>query len=108
MLQQTKYHPRVVHSLPYYHAVLLVFIHGLEQRLSNAAIADLLNSRCLLSPSGKPWTSVSVKHALFKLRHHQEIPSHLHKALLQLAFDGVLKPSQSLVLFAPRTPDETL
>jgi hypothetical protein len=98
------YHPRVTHSLPYYHAVLLVFIEGLTAKKTYQQIADLLNLKGLLSPSGKHWSPSSVKQAIFKLRNHKIVPSRLHTALLQLCFDGTLRPSQTFVLFEMHEP----
>lgn len=101
-MKNTTYHPRVQHSLPFYHSVLLALIEGLTLRMTDREIADHLNSRGLLSPSGRPWTQVAVRQCLFKLRNHQIVPSHLHKALLQLCFNGLLRPSQTEILFQPR------
>lgn len=90
------------HSLSYYHSILLTIISGLEQKLSDNQIAHLLNSKGLLSPTGKDWTSAAVKSSLFKLRHHREIRSALHRALLQCVFDKLLTYQEVQILFAVR------
>lgn len=102
-MKNTKiHHPRYQHSLAFYKSVLDALIYGLNQGLSDRDIAARLNSLGIRSATGKPWTSVSVKAALFKIRHHKEVASRLHQALLQLAFDGVLKASDTFVLFQQR------
>jgi hypothetical protein len=96
------FHPRVRHSPGYYRSVLTAFIDGLNRKKSDAEIAQLLTERGLLAPSGKPWTSITVKHQLYRLRHSQTRPSRLHRALLEFVFAGVLTVADSWVLFEPR------
>jgi hypothetical protein len=108
MEHSTIYHPRTEHSTRYYHQLLLVLIDALNTRQTDQQTATLLNSRAILSPSGKPWTASAVKQCLYKIRNYKEVPSKLHQALLQLAFDGVLRASQALILFAPRRQQGTL
>lgn len=104
MLDQTDtYHPRVKHSLTYYHAVLLALIEGISCHLSDRQMAELLTGKGLRAPSGKPWTATAVKSALFKLRHHRLHPNRLHQAAVQLVFDRVLQPSQLWTLFGVRS-----
>jgi hypothetical protein len=108
MDQTSTYHPRQQHSTTYYHQILLAFIDALNTSKTDKATADLLNSRAILSPSGKPWSASAVKQALFKIRNYKEVPSRLHQALLQLCFDGSLRASQALILFAPRRQQGTM
>ena len=108
MSETSTYHPRAQHSTTYYLSILLVLIDALNNRQTDQQTADLLNSRAILSPSGKPWTASAVKMALFKIRNHKETPNKLHQALLQLAWDGLIRPSQALILFAPRRQQGTL
>lgn len=96
------YGPRVQHSLAFYQNVLLTIIDGLNRKFSDAQIADLLTAKGLLAPSGKTWTAVSVRNALFKIRNHRNQPSRLHQSLLQLAWDGLINPAQAFILFEPR------
>jgi hypothetical protein len=105
-MHETKYHPRLQHSLPYYHSVLLVFIDALSTNQTDKITAALLNERGILSPSGRPWTSTAVKQAIAKIRNYKDCPNRLHQALLELCFEGTLRPSQALVLFAPRRPQQ--
>ncbi len=84
--------------------MLLCLIEGLTLRYTDKQIAELMNSRDLLSPSGKPWAANAVKHALFKLRNYHAVPSKLHTALLQLCFDGAIRTEQAFILLAPRNP----
>lgn len=106
MSQTNLYHPRVRHSSAYYFAVLRTLIESLQARSTDKTTAVLLNDRGLLSPVGKPWTASSVKQALFKLRNYKMVPSSLHRALMELCFDGVMNASQALILFSPRNPDD--
>jgi hypothetical protein len=106
MPDTNKYHPRFTHSATYYHEVLLVLIDALNTHQTDHATATLLNSRAILSPAGHPWTASAVKQSLYKLRNFREVPSRLHQALLQLCFDGELRASQALILFAPRRPQQ--
>lgn len=106
MDQTNTYHQRFQHSPEYYHQLLLVFIDALNSRQTDKQTAALLNERGLLSPVGRPWTASAVKLALFKLRNYKDTPSKLHQALLQLAWDGLIRPSQALILFAPRKPNQ--
>ena len=96
------YHPRVKHSLSYYHSVLLVLIEALNANLSDKQIADKLTAKGIKAPSGKLWTAASVKQALHKIRHWQVFPSRLHAAMLELCFAGLMQSSDALVLFQTR------
>jgi hypothetical protein len=106
MYKTNSYHPRFTHSSTYYLQLILVLIDALNTHQTDHATATLLNSRSILSPAGKPWTASAVKQSLYKLRNFREVPSKLHQALLQLAFDGTLRASQALILFAPRRPQQ--
>lgn len=94
--------PSVSHSDQYYLALLTALISAVKAGFTDRQIADYLNSRAILSPSGKPFTSNSVSQILKKLRNHKEYPSRLHKALLQLVFDGKLTAPETYILFQPR------
>ena len=99
----TPYPRTFQHSPTYYHSILLTLISGLQQKLTDSQIAHLLNSKGLLSPTGKEWTSAAVKSSLFKLRHHREVRSALHRAMLQLVFDKLLTYQEVQILFAMRS-----
>lgn len=96
------YHPRVLHSDPYYAAVLNTFIQGVRNKQSDKAIATLLNDKGLLSPRGKAWSPSGVKQALYKIRNFREIPNTLHRMLMQLCFSQAISSADALVLFTPR------
>lgn len=102
MPKTNTYHPRTAHSLSYYFAILSTMIEGLNAKLTDRELAELLNSKALLSPVGKPFTASAIKQALYRLRNHKTMPSTLHRQLLQLVFDGIMTPSEALVLFEPR------
>lgn len=97
-----EYHPRYTHSLAYYRMVIENLIKGLNAHENDEALAKRLNKIGILSPRGKQWTTTAVKQALFKMRHHKEVPSRLHQSLLQLCFDNQLKASDTFILFTPR------
>ena len=96
------FHPRTQHSLPYYNRLILMLVQGLTNKQTDREIADLLTANGVPSPSGRPWSTTAVSSALFKLRHFRTHPNRIHSALLQLIFDGYLKPSQVGILFEPR------
>lgn len=96
------FHPRVNHSLPYYHRLIVMLVQGLTTKLTDREIADLLNANAVLAPSGSRWTTAAVSAALHKLRNFRTHPSRIHGALLQLVFDGYLKVGQVGILFEPR------
>ena len=104
MDQTNNYHPRTKHSNAYYYQLILVFIKALTTRATDRQTADLLNSRAILSPVGKPWTASGVKQTLHKLRNFRDFPNKLHQVLLQLCFDGTLNPADTYILFQPRKP----
>lgn len=93
------YSTRTFHSENYYFSLLTTLINGINSKLTNAQLAEALNGCAILSPIGKPWTATAVRLALHKLRHHRDIPSNLHRALLQLVFDGRLNAPDTYVLF---------
>lgn len=96
------FNPTVLHSDVYYISVLTALISAVNTGFTDRQIAEYLNSRAILSPSGKPFTPNAISQILKKLRHHREYPSKLHKALLQLCFDGKLNAADTLILFEPR------
>jgi hypothetical protein len=96
------YHPRTSHSTGYYHRLIEALIAALHAHASDAGIAAKLNGDGIKSPSGKDWSVSSVKTMLFGIRNHHERPSKVHQALLQLCFDQVLRPAETLILFSKR------
>lgn len=100
----TYYHPRIRHSSAYYFSVLTTLIKCLQSGITDRETAKNLNESALLSPTGKPWTASSVKAALFKLRNYRDIPNGLHRALMELCFEGKLVASECLILFESRKP----
>lgn len=98
----TTYHPRTRHSAGFYRATLTALIDGLNARMSDEEIAQLLAARGLSSATGKPWTAITVRNALYRLRHPQTRPNRLHQALLQFVFAGVLTVADTWILFQPR------
>jgi hypothetical protein len=98
----TTYHPRVLHSDGYYTAVLNTLIYGVSTKKTDKEIATLLNDKGLLSPRGQKWSPSAVKQALYKIRNFREIPTTLHRVLMQLCFSQVISGADALVLFEPR------
>lgn len=93
---------RTVHSSSFYFNVITALVEGLRLGMTDRELAQHLNSKGLRSPIGNEWTTAAVTKALFKLRHHKTMRSTLHHELLQLAWDGVIKPSDVLPLFSAR------
>ncbi len=94
--------PSVHHSDQYYLALLSALISAVKAGFTDRQIADYLNSRAILSPSGKPFTPNAVSQILKKLRNHKEYPSKIHKALLLLCYEGRLSAPDTYILFQPR------
>lgn len=95
-------HPRTTLSIDYYHRLISFLIKYVNVGLSDQDIAGNFNSIAFLAPSGKPFTANIVRQILRKLRNHQDYPSKIHKALLQLVFEGRLSAPDTYCLFAPR------
>lgn len=70
--------------------------------MTDRELAVFLDGKDLLSPTGAAWTPAAITKALWKLRHHRTVGSILHNQLLQLAFDGLLKPAEVLPLYQSR------
>lgn len=70
--------------------------------MTDKELAAFLNSKGLRSPIGNDWTTAAVTKALFKLRNFRTIRSTLHHELLQLAWNGAIKPADVLPLFSAR------
>lgn len=83
-------------------STIKALIEGLNLGHTDKQLAEHLNSKDLLSPTGAPWTMTAITQALFKFRNHRTRRSTLHRELLQLAFDGLLSPADTLPLFQPR------
>lgn len=96
------YHPRILHSDEYYTAVLRTFIQGVRAKQTDKELAATLNEKGLLSPRGRTWNASSVKQALYKIRNFRDIPTTLHRVLMQLCFSQVISSADALVLFEPR------
>lgn len=100
-MKQT-YDVRCRHSDSYYLTQIEGLLAGLNAGLKDRDIATHMNDQGLLSATGAPWTQPAVAMALFKLRHSREKSSHLHNAMLQLHWDGLLTRAQCLPLLEPR------
>lgn len=93
---------RCRHTDHYYLSVIEGLLSGLKAGLKDRDVATHLNDLGLLSATGAAWTQPAVAMALFKLRHSRDKSSHLHNAMLQLSFDGLLTKAQVLPLLQPR------
>jgi len=93
---------RVTHSSRYYAALTRVLIDELTKQSSDKEISDRLNSEGILTASGGLWKAAGVKAILHKVRHYPTMPNKLHQGILQLCFDGVLRPAETLILFSMR------
>lgn len=100
------YHSKTTHSMSYYASLVAALIAALTAHKTDRQVADALNEQGLKSPAGKSWTTATVKTTLFNLRNYDSKPSKLHKAILQMCFDQVLRPAETLILFALRKPNE--
>lgn len=96
------YDVRCRHTDSYYLAVVEGLLSGLNAGLNDKGIAAAMNEQGLLSATGATWTTTAVVQALHKLRHSRAKSSHLHNALLQLYWDGLLTKAQCLPLFQAR------
>lgn len=90
------------HSHDYYLRTITALIAALKAGFTDQQTANYLNERGILSPTGKPFNRNTVSQILKKLRLHKEYPSKIHRALLQLCFDGRLNAADTLILFEPR------
>ena len=70
--------------------------------MTDKELAANLNSKGLRSPVGNEWTTAAIIKALFKLRHFRTMRSTLHHELLQLAWNGAIKPANVLPLYSAR------
>lgn len=93
---------RVTHSSRYYAGLLRALIDQLTAQRSDREISEHLNAENILTATGKPWKAGDVKAALHKIRNYQTLPSKLHQQINQLCFDQVLRPAETLILFATR------
>lgn len=75
--------------------------------MTDRELAAFLNGKNLLSPIGNDWTTAAITKALFKLRHFKTMRSTLHHELLQLAWDGAIKPADVLPLYSARNSPRT-
>ena len=97
------YDVRCRHTDHYYHRTLLGLLSALEAGIHKRDIAKHLNDLGLLSATGVAWTTNAVMMALHKLRTFREKSSHLHNAMNQLVFDGLLTREQCMPLLQSRT-----
>jgi hypothetical protein len=93
---------KTFHSLAYYKRLLLKLAEGLDAGLTNREIADDLNKAEIQSPTGKAFSVDSLKQMLKGLRNPLDYPSNLHRAMLQLHFDGELTKVQCVPLISVR------
>lgn len=96
------FNPNVRHTIEYYKSVLVALIAGTTDNLTNAQIADRLNSHDIKTSGGLVWTAENVKGILRKIRLNKEFPSKIYQALLELTFMGELTVKESMPLFANR------
>jgi len=96
------YTTRTRHSDAYYHSITNLLIQLLTANASDATIADQLNTEGLKTARGLAWTVGTVKTLLFSLRHAEDRRPHIYHAILRLAFNGVIKKSDTDVLFQNR------
>lgn len=97
-----KFNARTVHTSSYYFNVITALVEGLRLGKTDRELAQYLNGKNLLSPIGNEWTAAAITKALWKLRHFRTVGSTLHAQLLQLAWDGAIKPADVLPLFSAR------
>lgn len=96
------YGTRVTHSNKYYAALVRALIDQLTAQRSDKEISEHLNSEAILTARGGLWKAGDVKAALHKVRNYATLPNKLHQAINQLCFDQVLRPAETLILFATR------
>ena len=96
------YSTRITHSSRYYTALVRALIDRLKAQSSDKEIADHLNSENIFTATGGQWKAGDVKAALHKVRNYATLPNKLHQAINQLCFDQVLRPAETLILFATR------
>ena len=96
------YPTTIIHSLNFYHQVLLCFIDGLKRNLTHSEIATLLNERGLLTPTGLKWRGQQVKENLKKIRLHRDYSSRIHNKLLELIIAGTIPIGDASILFTQR------
>ena len=101
-MKQQQYDVRCRHTDSYYLATIEALLAGVNAGLNDKSIALQLNGHGMLSATGAPWTAMAVQQALHKLRHSREKSSHLHSAMLQMHWDGLLTKAQVLPLLQPR------
>lgn len=102
VLSTRKFPTTIIHSYHYYKTVLFSLIEGINRSLTHAAIAQLLNERGLLTPTGLKWQQKNVKEALKKIRLNREYSSRLHFKLLELIVAGEIQVKQAAPLFQQR------
>jgi len=96
------YTPRTKHSATYYFNTIMALVDGLRLGMTDKELSLFLTGKGLQSPIGNDWTPAAITKALWKLRQHKSIGSTLHQQLLQLLFDGLLKPADVLPLYQAR------
>lgn len=92
--------------MAYYAGLVEALIAALTAHKTDKEVAAALNAQGIKTHSGKQWTNSTVKTTLYSLRNYDTMPSKLHKAILQLCFDQVLRPAETLILFALRKTNE--
>lgn len=101
-MNKQQYDVRCRHSDSWYLSVIQGLLSALKVSHRDKDIATHMNSLSLLSATGNAWTPLAVQQALFKLKHFREKSSHLHNAMLQLHWDGLLSREECLPLIQPR------
>lgn len=86
----------------YYTAVLHVLIACANKSMTYPAMAEVLNSQNLTTPTNLQWTGDAVKGLMKKLKNYRIYPSFIHTHLLQLIFEGTLTMKETLPLFQSR------
>lgn len=105
-MSSKQYDVRCRHSDSYYLRVLQALLSATEAGLHKRDIPAHLNDLGLLSATGVAWTTNSVTMALFKLQNFRVKSSHLHSAMNQLCFDGLLTREQCMPLLQSRRPPQ--
>lgn len=96
------YPPNFLHSHDYYLVLIKTLIRSLNAGFTDRQTSQALNDLAILSPVGRPFTEIGIRQLLKKLRNHRDYPSKIHRALLQLVFDGKLLAPETYILFRQR------
>ena len=89
-------------SPEYYSQLLRILIDCNAAAMTYPAIAAVLNTKNVSTPTGLKWTGEHIKQLLKKLRNHKVYPSFIHQHLMELTFEGTLSVKEILPLFTRR------